>query len=240
MKKILFLVLLFFLFFAGYALAQHRDPCGPSLKLKLPEHGYGYPSPPVDYVDDSTYEDEQNKLASKKDFNTLYRLAYMAFVLKKYKEAIGYFRSAESLQDKIPHVPSGAHFYTYFAMTYEAIGDLEKAKDYYIKSGDPYYIHLIKARIFRKQNNYEKAKVEYLLAQSVSLYELQNYEPYQELSEMYFNNKQYALAKLYISKYIECAQYEFSGGGLGYVPSDDSHIKKARIFLREIDTLMKH
>jgi tetratricopeptide (TPR) repeat protein len=208
--------------------------------LKAPEHGYGYPSPPVGYLDDSTYEEEKTELSSKKDFDTLYRLAYMAFVLKRYEEAIGYFLSAESLQDNIPDVPSGLHFYTYFAMTYEAIGDLEKAKHYYIKRGDPYYIHLIKARIFGKQNNYEKAKREYLLAQSVSLYELQNYEPYQELSEMYFNNKQYALAKLYISKYIECAEYELSGHGLGYVPSDDSHIKRAKTYLDEINKLLKH
>jgi tetratricopeptide (TPR) repeat protein len=191
-------------------------------------------------VSDSTYQDEKNELASRKDFNTLYRLAYMAFVLRKYEEAVGYFLSAESLQDNIPDVPSGLHFYTYFAMTHEEIGNLEKAKYYYIRRGDPYYIHLINARIFRKQNDFEKAKVEYLLAQSVSLYEMQNYEPYQELSEMYFENKQYKLARVYISKYIECAEYEFSSHGLGYMPSDDSHIKRARIYLDEINKLMKH
>jgi len=216
--------------------SQESNPCDCSIKLATLEHGYGPPSSPVEKVDMATFKKEKKNLKSEEDFNALYRLAYMAQCLNRNKDAILYFSKAESLiKDEIPKGLSTAHFFVFYGMAYEEIGNLEKARYYYEKNGDPYYRHLIKARINRKLGDIKKAEHEYLLAQCVELYEMFNYDPFEELSEMYFENQNYELAKKYILKYIDCAKYELKEGGGGYAPVGDSHIKKAIKYLKEIE-----
>lgn len=220
--------------------SEVNNPCEPSIKLEKPEYGYGPPSICIENIDNPLYLKEKSMLESKNDFYSYFRLGCIAYELKKYKEAIDFFKGAESLiKDKKPAVPCGAHFYTYFALTYEKTGNLKKAKYYYEKRGDPYYIHLINARIHRENKNYRKAEREYLLAQSVGLYEMHNYDPYKEVSEMYYEIKNYKKAKMYIGKYIKCAEYEYKDGGLGYIPFDKSHIDKARKSLHKIEEELK-
>ena len=218
--------------------AEGLCPLGPSIKLKEPEHGYGPPSVPVENVNQEIYQNA--KLNSKSNFQSLYYIGYMAYELAIYEEAIIFFKKAKKIaKNKIPHIPFSAHFYAYFALAYDGLKNYKNAKYYFLKHGDPYYIHMINAKLLRENEEYKKAEQEYLLAQSVKLYEMNNFEPFRIIAEMYVDSQDYRLARKYIIKYIQCAKCDLNAHGV-YSPIDDKHIKSAIEFLETIEKQIKY
>ena len=239
MKKI---CLLFLLLIGSSNYALEENPCDCSLKLSEMEYGFGAPFPVYREFTEQEYNERIKKLDLKTaDFTDSYITAYMSYRLKKYDIAMKYFERAEkriSVENSLRY-DHNAYFYLYYGLNSEALKDYDNAKKCYIKQKDPYYIHLINAKIYREKKELKKAEKEYLLAQCVNLYEMINYDPYEEIAQMYFENKKYILAKEYIKKFIACAEYEMQNGGLGYEPSDDSHIKKANKLLEKIELKIK-
>ena len=234
LRVVLFLLLLLNLWYCPL-LAQTEMPCEPSIQLAEQEYGYGPPDIPVKDVTREGYERAKNELANRGDFYSLFCLGYMGYELKEYAEAIHYFAEAEKLiTDKVPDCPCCAHFYTYVGLANEEMGNLEVARDYYLRRGDPYYAHLVTAKIARRKGDLSEAELEYLLAQSVALYEMNNFMPFWEIAKMYFEVGQLDKAKFYVGRYLKCGHNPD-----GYTQISDQEEAEAEALLRKIDDLIK-
>ncbi|MCK4956484.1 MAG: hypothetical protein KAS49_02525 [Candidatus Cloacimonetes bacterium] len=208
-----------------------------SIILDEPEWAYGHPSTPNINL---SYESYLNKADSINVFNNqsdkLYEFAYLAYEHGDYKRALKYFQLSENNNNFIVlFYPTYLNYW--YGEVNKKLNNYEMALKYFNEYGDLYYIHLINADIYSNEGKLEKAENEYLLAQSVELYEMANYEPYLFLAKMYYNNNEYLKAKKYIEKYIRCAESEWNYGGFGYSSSTNEHILKAKKFLEEIQKL---
>lgn len=214
---------------------ENRDHCGPSILLEKPEYAFGPPSVPTVVVSATEHANRKKRFkAIESNADQLFELGYLAFQLGDYQNAETYFRmAAKTANFKIPFYGPTTNYW--LAQTYEKSGNLDAAREYYLKYSDVYYLHLINARISEKVGDLKNAEREYLLAQSVQLYEMVNYDPYKLLAEMFFKHGDYANAKKYILNYLTCAEYERKSGGSGYLRANNQHIVKARQFLMEIE-----
>ena len=208
-----------------------------SIILDEPEWAYGPPSTPNINL---SYESYLNKADSVNILNNesdkLYEFAYLAYQHGDYKRALKYFQLSENKNNfTVLFYPTYLNYW--YGEVYKKLNNYEMALKYFNEYGDLYYIHLINAEIYSNEGKLEKAENEYLLAQSVELYEMANYEPYLFLAEMYYSNNGYLKAKEYIEKYIRCAEVEWNFGGFGYMPFNNEHILKAKKFLEEIQEL---
>ena len=213
----------------------YHSPCGRSIILPIPEHAYGPPNVPDVEKSETEYKKRLSSYSKgTRTPNSVLELAYIAYAIGEEKQAERLFLKSVQLGDfKTPFYAKLVPYY--LARINENRKNYPVAKKYYEELGDAYYLHLANARAFAEEGELDKAEQEYLLAQSVYLYEMYNYDPYEEMARMFFEDKQYRKAKKYIEKYLACAEYELEGGGIGYGPADDTHISKARQFLAEIN-----
>jgi hypothetical protein len=208
-----------------------------SIILDEPESAYGPPNTPNINLSFETYLNKADSISlynNKSD--KLYEFAYSAYENEDYENALKYFQLSEKINNfTILFYPTYLNYW--YGEVYKKLNNYEMSLKYFNKYGDIYYIHLINAEIHSNEGKLNKAENEYLLAQSVELFEMANYEPYLFLAKMYYNNNEYLKAKKYIEKYIKCAESEWNFGGFGYSPSSNEHILKAIKFLEEIQRL---
>jgi len=208
-----------------------------SITLEEPEWAYGPPSTPNI---DLSFESFLNKADSINVYinesDKLYEFAYILYQHEDYENALKFFQLSEKINNFIVlFYPTYLNYW--YGEVYIKLNNYEMALKYFNEYGDFYYLHLINAEIYSNEGKLEKAENEYLLAQSVELYEMANYEPYLFIAEMYYNNIHYSKAEEFIKKYIRCAEAEWSFGGLGYMASTNEHILEAKKFLEEIQKL---
>ena len=214
--------------------AASGDPCPPSIAVVPREHGFGPAEEPKLEVSLAAYSARVRSASSAATgSDELLEIGYIALELGKVRDAIRFFlaaRDRNTFRDQFYQ-----RFINYWlGMAYEKAGKVELAEEAFTKHGDPYYVHLMKAERLRKSGKIQKAEREYLLAQSVQLYEMLNYEPFYMLAEMFLAVGQFQMAKDYIMGYLVCAEYEAEERAFGSAPRDDQHIKKATKLLGEI------
>lgn len=237
--KILFLIALFLAFKIINSFADSNNPCVPSIKLKEPEYGYGVPFIEELNLSKKEYEGQIQKYALfQNNYNKLLELGYAALNYHDYQNADKMFNLAANIKNITLEPELRKEFY-YLGIISEKHCDFVNALKYYMKYGDPYFIHEINAKINENQGDLKSAEKEYLLMQSVQLYEMLNYEPYYYLAEMFYKHNVYDKAKNYIIKYIECVKYELEDGGEGYTPEGENNITKAKVLLKKIEEKLK-
>lgn len=208
--------------------------CDKSIKLDDPEHAYGPPSTPKIDTSIEVYQSELSKYTSFQNKpDSVIELAYLAYENNDFPNAEKYFKLCLPYKEfETPYYKRLANYF--LACIYERQNDFEKAKKYYIEHDDKYYIHLIDAKIYEKNGKLNLAEKELLLAQSVDLYEMENYEPFRLLAEMFYKHHQYIRALIYIEQFISCAEEEKISGGKGYIACSDEGIESAKKFLNQI------
>ncbi len=214
--------------------ADLKNPCSPSVRLEKQESGFGPPSTPsIDFTMDEFVRRSNEYESGDSSNDQVYKLALVAYYINENEVADKLFNYLKDSRFENPYYAESVNFY--LGHVAERKGDFEEAKAYLLMNGDPYYIHRINALIYRKKGQLSGAEQEYLFAQSVRLYEMHNYEPYQDLAEMFYEEKDYTKAEHYISKYIACAEWEMEPfNSLGYAPTDHGHIMEAKEFLDKI------
>lgn len=166
--------------------------------------GYGYPNSPDIEINESNYQKYKMNLdnyKSEKNSDKLFELFYLSFEMNKLDECFNYLELSyqfDSFKTKF-YKTFENYWYGEF---YSKKGEQNKAYTYFVKNNDLYFIYKIKAEIYRTQKEYQLAEIFYLLAQNVTLYELENDLPFKELIAMYSDLKNKDLTTFYIKYYI--------------------------------------
>jgi tetratricopeptide (TPR) repeat protein len=224
-------------FETAYVYAQEPASCNPSIKLEKPEGAYGSPSVPNVDTTTEEYKKRLSQISTEEDSSDrMYELAYIAYSNNDFDVADKYFlKSLEVDNYTVPFYKT--HIHTFLGWIDEKNGRLLEAKEHFKIRGDKYYLHMIQAKIYREEGNLELAEHEYLLAQSVNLYEMHNLTPYIDIAEMYLSFENYEKAKLNTEKYLKCVEYMkkypiLTSKGYGI---SSSEINKARELLKRIE-----
>jgi tetratricopeptide (TPR) repeat protein len=217
---------------------EKDNPCKPSIVLTDREYSFGVPQLTeldISYAELDKRLREHENIKNNKD--KLFELAYIAFELGKFDIAEKYLLETEKINRfSVSRSWYEGAFISLLAETYDRKGQFETARRYYGKLGDKYYLHLIQAKIYLLKNEIEKAEREYLLAQSVELYEEINIEPYKKLAEMFLLRANYIKAKYYIEKYLKCAE-SARRGEQDFGSPCEGDVEVAKILL---ETIKKH
>ena len=213
-----------------YSQLKEPDSCKPSIMLQKQESSYGPPSVPSVDRTNKEYQKRLNSISNNiNNSDRLYELAYLAYINGDLDVAEKYFSLSLDVDNyTIPFYKTYLNYY--LGRIDEVKGNLMAAQSHFSKLGSSYYMHLIQAKIYRTKGKIESAEHEYLLAQSVKLYEMYNITPYKLLAEMFIDLKNYNKARSYANEYLECAKYvdgnPFAGRGYDFSSSKIKEVEQ--------------